>query len=171
MTEPPRSHPRTTLGGVVHAYQRYDPKSFPSPRRPDSGPDVASAAFEHMLRFGSTRHLTDEELANAIRIDPSQIAGLGPSLEALIEMLEERKRKILETYETDAVQRTARRELEEEATEVQPPPDLAKPFHKAMRTGQIRDLERLWYRAEREDPSFAARLLLLRDAGCRSHLR
>ena len=49
------------------------------------------------------RRLTDEELARAVRIDPSQIRGLGPSLEYLRAMLEERKRKILETYETGQV--------------------------------------------------------------------
>ena len=40
-----------------------------------------------------------------MRLDPSQIAGLGPSLDALLAMLLERKRKILATYETESVQR------------------------------------------------------------------
>lgn len=57
--------------------------------------------------YGGTRELTDEELANAIKIDPSQIAGMGPSLDALIAMLEDRKRKILERYETDAARADA----------------------------------------------------------------
>ena len=35
----------------------------------------------------SMRELTEEELARAVQLDPSQIAGLGPSLEALMEML------------------------------------------------------------------------------------
>ena len=55
-----------------------------------------SGAFDHLLTFGSTRMLTPEELARAVRIDPSQIQGLGPSIDALIAMLEERKRKILQ---------------------------------------------------------------------------
>ena len=63
--------------------------------------------MEHFLRFGEYRELTDEELRDAVKIAPSQIAGLGPSLDALIAMLEERRRKILETYETDAAQRAA----------------------------------------------------------------
>eukprot|EP01026_Neomeris_dumetosa_P041483 TRINITY_DN34385_c0_g1_i1.p3 TRINITY_DN34385_c0_g1~~TRINITY_DN34385_c0_g1_i1.p3 ORF type:complete len:130 (-),score=9.27 TRINITY_DN34385_c0_g1_i1:3-392(-) len=54
-------------GGIVHAYQKYDPKNLPSPTQ--APPDVASAAMEHMLRYGSTRELTAEELANAIKID------------------------------------------------------------------------------------------------------
>ena len=68
---------RHTLGGVIHAYQQYDPKRFPSPTQPP--PDMASAAFEHMLMYGQRRELTPEELARAVRIDPSQISGLGPS--------------------------------------------------------------------------------------------
>ena len=41
--------------------------------------------------------------------DPSQIAALGPSLESLMALLRERKRKILETFETDSVQAAAGR--------------------------------------------------------------
>ena len=45
--------------------------------------------------------LTEEELANAVHIDPSQIRGLGPSLEVpSTTLLQQRKGKILETYET-----------------------------------------------------------------------
>ena len=87
------------IGGVIHTYQKYDPKHFPSPTRPP--PDLVSGAMEHMLAYGSLRELTEEELARAVRIDPSQIAGLGPSLDALIDMLRERKRKILQTISDD----------------------------------------------------------------------
>src|SRR5690242_12360384 len=93
------------LGGIIHTYQKYDPLHFPSPTQPP--PDVASSAMEHMLLYGKRRRLTAEELAKAVRIDPSQIAGLGPSLDALMALLEERKRKILAKYETDTVQTNA----------------------------------------------------------------
>ena len=73
---------KTNLGGIIHTYQKYDPKSFPPPT--SEPPDMVSSAFEHMLMFGSTRRLTEEELARAVRLDPSQIAGLGPSLDALM---------------------------------------------------------------------------------------
>src|SRR5271156_6768717 len=86
------------LGGVIHTYQKFDPTEFPSPTAPP--PDLVSPAFEHLLYYGSARRLTEEELARAVHIDPSQIRGLGPSIEALRAMLEARKRKILETYET-----------------------------------------------------------------------
>src|SRR5712664_3015327 len=90
------------LGGIIHTYQKYDPVHFPSPTAPP--PDMVSPAFEHLLFYGHTRGLTEEELARAVHIDPSQIRGLGPSLEALVEILRERKRKILSTYETARVE-------------------------------------------------------------------
>ena len=80
-------------GGVIHTYQKFDPKNLPSPTA--SPPDLVSPAFEHLLMYGSMRELSDEELARAIHLDPSQIAGFGPSIDTLRAMLEERKRKIL----------------------------------------------------------------------------
>jgi hypothetical protein len=121
---------RDGLGGIIHTYQKYDPKNFPSPTQPP--PDMVSPAFEHMLAYGSLRHLSEEELARAIRIDPSQIAGLGPSLEALMEMLRERKRKILQTYESDGVQNKARRRYRDLGQQMQPPPRLRSRFDEAF---------------------------------------
>jgi len=95
------------LGGVIHTYQKFDPKNFPSPTQPP--PDMVSGAFEHLLMYGDMRELSDEELARAVRIDPRQIGGLGPSLDALRQMLLERKRKILEKYETAGVQKAVLR--------------------------------------------------------------
>jgi hypothetical protein len=150
----PQSKP---LGGLIHSYQKFDPKHFPSPRQPE--PDIASAAFDHMMQFGSLRRLTPEELANAIELDPSQIAGLGPSLESLIQLLEERKRKILETYETSRVLDEAARQYKDAAAQAAVPRRLQKAFVEIIRDQQIRDLERLWYGVERSDPRFAADLL------------
>lgn len=48
------------LGGIIHTYQRYDPKNFPPPTQ--TPPDLVSPAFEHMLAFGDMNELTDEEL-------------------------------------------------------------------------------------------------------------
>src|SRR3954462_5554302 len=106
---------RETLGGVIHTYQRYDPAKFPSPTQPP--PDLVSPAMEHMLMFGEHRELTAEELARAIHLDPSQIAGLGPSIDALIAMLEERKRKILAKYETKSARRKVEQAFVDQATE------------------------------------------------------
>src|SRR5437870_4134270 len=119
------------LGGIIHTYQKFDPVHFPSPTAPP--PDVLSPAFEHLLLYGNTRGLTEEELARAIRIDPSQIRGLGPSLAALMEMLRERKRKILETYETDRVQEEAQEEYSDFASQLRPPQKLVQRYERAVR--------------------------------------
>lgn len=152
---------RKTLGGVIHTYQQYDPQRFPSPTQP--APDLVSGAFEHMLIFGSRRELTEEELARMVRIDPSQIQGLGPSIEGLLAMLRERKRKILERYETRKVRRRARKAYEQRAQQIKPPPELADRFHKTVREQQIRDLERLWYAADDDQSRFSAQLVGLID--------
>src|SRR5262249_52411014 len=136
---------RDRLGGIIHTYQKFDPVHFPSPTAPP--PDLVSPAFEHLLFYGNMRRLTDEELARAIRIDPSQIAGLGPSLEALLEMLRERKRKILSTYETDQVQKEAHDQFHGAAAKAQPPGKLVPRFRQAVQEEQLHDLEQLWYRA------------------------
>ena len=155
------NQPRPVSGGIVHTYQKYDPAKFPSPTQPP--PDVVSPAFEHMLQWGSMRELTEEELANAIRMDPGQFAGLGPSLEAMIAMLEERRRQILEKYETESVRQLASDQFEQAVGETRVPSEFRKPFRRAVRTEQIYQLEHLWYQAERSDPVFASRLLALME--------
>jgi uncharacterized protein with von Willebrand factor type A (vWA) domain len=150
------------LGGVIHTYQRYDPKNLPSPTQ--TPPDLVSPAMEHLLMYGDMRELTDEELARAIRIDPSQIAGFGPSIAALRAMLEERKRKILEKYETKKVQRAAANAYRDHGQSVKPPKELQKRFAKSFQDEQIRDLERLWYQAGDDRSPFARQLLQLMAA-------
>ncbi|TWT77835.1 hypothetical protein Pla123a_16310 [Posidoniimonas polymericola] len=150
---------RNNLGGIVHTYQRYDPKRFPSPTQPP--PDLVSGAMEHMLAYGEYRELTEEELARAVRIDPSQIQGLGPSLDHLIAMLEERKRKILERYETRKAQKKAGKAFRQAASQADPPKQLRESLGKAVRQEQLRDLERLWYRAGDDQSPFARQLVHL----------
>src|SRR5687768_12397640 len=150
---------RETLGGVIHAYQKYDPARFPSPTQPP--PDLVSPAMEHMLMYGEFRELTDEELARAIRLDPSQIAGLGPSIDALRYMLLERKRKILEKFETDSVQKLAGREYRNFGEQVQPPKDLRERFERAFRDEQIRELERLYFAHGKDTSKFANQIVKL----------
>jgi len=147
------------LGGIIHTYQKYDPVHFPSPTA--EPPDVVSAAFEHLLFYGNTRRLTDEELTRAIHLDPSQIKNLGPSLDALMAILRERKRKILEKYETAHAETEARQNYYKQAEETRPPKDVAGRFDKAVREEQLRDLERLWYQAGDERGKFARQLLQL----------
>src|SRR5208282_339233 len=149
------------IGGIIHTYQRYDPAVFPSPTQPP--PDLVSGAMEHMLAHGSMRELTEEELAKAIHLDPSQIAGLGPSLEALMEMLRERKRKILETYETKRVKQESSSRFHDFADSMQPPAKLEERFRQAVKEEQLYDIERLWYRVDDERNPFARQLVQLID--------
>lgn len=143
MARIPKKSGPLPLGGVIHTYQHYDPRNFPSPTAPP--PDLASLGMEHMLRYGSMRRLTPEELARAVKLDISQIAGLGPSLDSLIQMLEERKRKILSTYETERVLREAADGYRSVAEAARPPKHLRDAFNKAIKDEQIADLEKVWY--------------------------
>ncbi|HEY4308147.1 MAG TPA: hypothetical protein VGN12_01745 [Pirellulales bacterium] len=149
------------LGGVIHTYQKFDPKHFPSPTQPP--PDMVSSAFEHMLMYGSMRELTDDELARAVHLDPSMIAGLGPSLDAIREMLLARKEKILSTYETKRVQKDAADRYQSEGREMRPPKKLRKAVERAFRDEQLREIEQLWYLAGGERSDFANDLLRLAE--------
>jgi uncharacterized protein with von Willebrand factor type A (vWA) domain len=153
---------RDQLGGVIHVYRKYDPKNFPSPNQPP--PDLVSGVMEHLLLTGDLRELTDEELARAIRLDPGQIAGLGPSIESLRRMLEEMKRKILEKYETEHVQKLAEQQYQDRGRRVKPPRRLRPLFRQAFEEEQLRDLERLWYRASDDQSRFATDLMRLISA-------
>ncbi|MDX2117798.1 MAG: hypothetical protein SFY96_06415 [Planctomycetota bacterium] len=149
--------PAATPPGLVHAYQAYDPRNFPSPTQPP--PDFASAAMEHLLAYGSMRELTPEELANAIRLDPSQIAGLVPSLDALAAMLEDRKRRLLEKYETKTVQRLAEQAFTDSASQAKPEGKHRQFFDKAVRDEQLSDLETLWFAQRNEQSDFSKSLM------------
>lgn len=152
---------KNDLGGIIHTYLGYDPLHFPSPTAPP--PDLASPAMEHLLFYGNTRRLTEEELANAVRIDPSQIKGLGPSLEAIAEMLRERKRKILATYESTAAQESARKQFHDAADRVQPPKKLADRFRQTVKEEQLSDLENLFYVVRNDRDPFARAIVGLSE--------
>lgn len=150
--EPARSQP---LGGVVQSYLGYDPLRFGSAQPPDAS-GAARGALEHMLHSGSMRRFSEEDLANAVEIDPSQIAGLGPSIDALIAMLEERRRMILERYDPSRAVDDARRAFRDAAQSVGDRRDdspVARALHRAIAGEQLRDLERLWYRLPENSPS------------------
>jgi hypothetical protein len=81
--EPPSAHrnrthetpPRKPRRDHPHLPASTTRTRFPMPDR--RGRTSRFAAFEHMLRTAHAR-LTEEELADAIELDPSQIRGLGP---------------------------------------------------------------------------------------------
>ncbi len=152
---------RAPHGGVIQTYLRFDPVRFPSPNQPP--PDMVTPAFDHLLSNGSMRRLTEEELARAVRLDPSQLANLGPSIDTLRRILEEKKRKILETHSTDEVMLEARHAFLDAGRKVNLPGKLKGDFAKALRDEQLADLESVWYRLKDEKSQASLSLLNLME--------
>ncbi len=153
-----KSKSQNKVGGVLHTYTKYDPVKFPSPTQPP--PDIVSPLMDQMMSWGSARQLTEEELANAIRLDPEQFKNLGPSLDMIKAILEDRKRKILETYETKTVQFTAKKVFRKKAKGFDGiPKDMRAAYKEAVAREQLYDLENLWYGAG-DDGSDLARHLM-----------
>lgn len=154
-----RSKP-TPLGGVVHAYHAYDPRHVPPPIDGGSGdgPDLVGAAFDRMLWEGRSRPLSPEELADAVRIDPRSIAGLGPSLDDLIARLEARRDRILSTHRLDAARSEGESRVAAAADRLELPSDLDEAVRRELSREHLRGLERLWRRLP--DGSDASRRLM-----------
>ena len=132
------------IGGVVQTYMKYDPVKFPSPTQPP--PDFISPMMNQMMAYGKMSELTEEELARAVKLDPEQFANLGPSLDMMKAMLEERKRRILATYETKEVEGVARKNFHKLAKNGPRPTEATEEYYKeAIRLEQLYDLERLYY--------------------------
>lgn len=148
---------KNNLGGVVHTYQKYDPGKFPSPTAPAI--DLVSPAFEHALMYGHYRELTEDELSRAIELDPSQIANLGPSIDFLRGLLEDRKRKILEKYESQSVVKKADKAYHKSAQRAEPPKPLRGIFKRAIDEQQIYLLERIYYQVGDDTDRFAGQLV------------
>jgi uncharacterized protein with von Willebrand factor type A (vWA) domain len=117
--------------------------------------------MEHLLHYGTMRHFTPEELAKMVTIDASQIAGLMPGLDFLRQKLLDRKRKILEKYETERVKKLAATAYQENAKKLAPPKNLESDFRDAVRDEQLRDLENLYYRAGDDRSAFSRGLVQL----------
>ncbi len=147
---------RNELGGIIHTYQKYDPLTFPSPSQPP--PDLVSGAFEQMLAYGEQREFTEEELANMVKLDPSQIQGMIGNIDFLKQKLLDRKKQILATYETKKVEKSAAKEFQTLANAARPPKNLERDYREAVKDEQLYELENLYYRAGREDRDFARKL-------------
>jgi len=147
-----------SFGGVVHAYQKYDPAEFPSPTAEPT--EVMGAAMEHLLAYGDMRELSEEELARAVRLDPSMFPTLGPSIESLRRLLLERKAKILSTYRVDQALRDAEAQLTEAGRGTAGLDEKLKgQLARAVKQRQVYELERLFERL-RDDTSPAARAVM-----------
>ena len=148
-------------GGIIHSYLGFDPVKFPPPSASPSDA-VTDAAMDHLMYYGNYRSLTDEELANAVEIDPSQISGLGPSIDSLIALLEERKRKILETYDPAPALVDAQDDYVEAVASIDPPTDLMRQvFDRAVGMDSIPALESLWYQVGGERSPLGTDLMRL----------
>lgn len=146
------------IGGVIHVYQKYDPVRLPGPNQ--TPPDLVSPLMNQMLAQGSIRSLTEEELARAVKLDPSQLAGLGPSIDMIRALLLERKRRILEKYETESVVREVKRAFERQANRMKDVPDrFRREYRRSIEEQQLYVLEQMWYLADGEHPGFAKQLL------------
>ncbi len=151
---------RRAAGGLIHTYRGYDPQRFPMPAAERA--DLVTPAFDHLMTYGTMRGLTPEQLAEAVEIDPSQIRGLGPSIASLLAMLEERKRKILSTYDVAPPRKEAIENVQQAVKRCTPPKGMEVAFQKAVKQEHLPGLERLWYRAG-EQSEFAKRVLALME--------
>lgn len=109
--------------------------------------------------YGQYGELTEEELARAVRLTPDQLSNLGPSIDHLRRLLEERKRKILETYEADSVEKKARKVFQKASQNANPPKNLRDPFRRAVQERQIYIFERIYYLLRDDTDAFAGQLV------------
>ena len=152
--ERPEPPPTSKLGGILHTYRGYDPVAFPPPTSPPS--EGLQGLGDQMLAWGGRRRFTPKELADAIRLPPEALAGLGPSIDAILAKLESRKAKILATWNPSPTADDAAETVGDLATPLLSMPDVPEwaleRLHREVRERQIHGLERLWYLLEDESP-------------------
>ena len=81
-----------------------------------------------------------------------------------MELLRERKRKILETYETEASQEARPTPIPRHGPIDEAAGKMEERFRQAVKEEQLYDIERLWYRVEDEQSPFARQLVQLIDS-------
>jgi uncharacterized protein with von Willebrand factor type A (vWA) domain len=77
----------------------------------------------------------------------------------MMALLEERKRKILSTYETEQVRKAAATAFRDQSVTATPPANLKDVFDRMVREEQIADLERMWLRLKSDTSPFARQLM------------
>lgn len=144
--------------GLYLTYQQYDPVKFPSPTQPPS--DLVTPMMEWLMMSGEDgAALSEEQLRRAVRLDPSQLGRLGPSLQSIRRWLLERKQKILRTYEAESAMAEQAKSYANLVRQVKPPKPLEHDYRKAAMGQQIYGLERLWYRIGDQNSHFARQLM------------
>ena len=125
---------------------------------------MVSAAFEHMLMFGERRELTEEELARAIRLDPSQIARSWSHRSMPCEQCwrNASERFLSGTKPAKFVKRAGKAFRYRVGSAVSRPAagtPQADSSRRLKSHEQIRDLERLWYATGDDNSPFAKSLV------------
>ena len=139
---------RKTLGGVIHTYQKYDPQALsPAPR--SRRPTWCRRPSSTCSCTASMRELTDEELARAIRSIPARSPGSAPASMPCSPCSKSGSGRFLQKYETNRVMKEAAgATIAKLGESIKPPRNLQKNAStRPSAEEQIRDLERLWYRA------------------------
>jgi len=145
-------------GGILHTYTKYDPINIPGPQGPQT--DIVTPLMNQMMSWGSQRPLTEEEMARAIKLDPSQFSQLGPSLDAMKAMLEDQKQKLLEKYETGTVRKKANKAFRKKAKSAPPLKDsLKEKYQEAVDQQQLYQLENLWFQVNNDANETAQHLM------------
>ena len=96
---------RDTLGGIVHAYQKYDPVRIPPPR-PQAN-DFLAPVMEHALAFGDLDELTDEQLAVAEENKLRQVEVAAKAKERTIAVETLAQRQIFQMHHADRAVQSA----------------------------------------------------------------
>ena len=149
---------RNKRGGILHTYTKYDPINVPGPRAPET--DIVTPLMNQMMSWGSQRSLTEEELARAIKLDPSQFSQIGPSLDAMQAMLEDQKQKLLEKYETRSVRKKADKDFRKKAKSSPPMEESLKvKYDIAVNQQQLNALENIWYQVNNDANEAAQHLM------------
>ena len=149
---------RKPHGGILHTYTKYDPVNSPGPRMPET--DIVTPMMNQMLSWGSQRPLTEEEMARAIKLDPSQLSQLGPSIDYMKAILEDKKRRLLEKYETDSVRKKADKAFKKKAKSSPPMKEsLKSKYDQAIQRQQLYELENIWFKVNNDADETAQHLM------------
>ena len=122
--------------------------------------DIVTPMMNQMLSWGSQRPLTEEEMARAIKLDPSQLSQLGPSIDYMKAILEDKKRRLLEKYETDSVRKKADKAFKKKAKSSPPMKEsLKSKYDQAIQRQQLYELENIWFKVNNDADETAQHLM------------
>ena len=155
------------LGGIIHTYQKYDPEELSQPDAAAARPGLAGVRAHADVRQHARADRRGAGPGRSISI-PARSPGWARASKRCGQCCCERKRKILEKYETDSVAEDGRATpIANGRRRSSRPSSCASRFDRAFSDEQLRELERLWYQAGDERSQFARQLVQLVDAAGR----